>query len=708
MREHYKLYIDPKAYSDERVVLGRNDEINRLVNYLQNKRGSAVLVAGNRGSGKTSLIEAALKKLKALRYLDDSKGIGRGFRYFRSFTRTRMVTLSVPLLPVKLAPEKSTRDYVLSWIAQSLFAEFRNQSLIKRLTMPLLYGRKLRAVQKPLMYKSITKKRSGGIGLKQKSFNMEGKGQVELEINLEYADLELSLKYFLERYAKKILFVFVFDELDKYEIKNKDGANEGKELRAHEYILELKNLFTESKAKFIFTSTEDYYREAGVDTDDFDADKPATDTNIFLLNLFTNTMLITQLSPRGYMEMFQSLFIDKADSLDEQSKDVYETLALATLSLTDCYPFQAKKLISNLAVVESDGVRTYIDLVSVLEQLNADSYMIATLTRVIIEIYEESEDEKNIFLNRYLWLSMKKVVWVLQNYIDIEVNKSNLFALVFYGMDFETDAAKKAYMVSEFNPYTDIDILPEENAWEVQIANSGPRMKSHIAEAVDRLIWVLDALELIKVHDDANSISMIMLNMGYGEIPQGDIQDLINAADSRQHRLTRRRNKLSQEFDKHEQSLRSGIEKPRILTAPSEDARAGSGVEFTTGWELQSRVKLENTMLTTAISQLSHFPDDDILSSVVSKFPALGHQRENHLLVLSRGNKILKIHYKPTKAYIRNFINSDKGKLVAINAVGDRPDNRVRIKYIDFDFGDFSDYKQQKQALAKYITDYFS
>lgn len=682
----HEIVLNDKAWEPLGLFVGRRNELNRLEWILKSGQGSVTLIAGNRGSGKTTLIHAAAKavrKMKARMRRSSLKRLG----IFLWWAREDVVFVTIPLLPTNIE-NSEMRDTILRLIVKAVVSDWRSKNIYQKALLPWRYGYNIRKLDNLLRYKRIL--HTTQVGIQYKKVNAQRES--EYEVDLTYADIELELGAFLKKFSKWVDFTIVFDELDKYEGRDKQLPP----IKPHDYIRELKNLFTLSHAKFIFTSSEDYYHEI-----DETASENALQLHDYKFSLFAHKILIDRLDPIDFSTYFNSLVTNVDEELLLSAQiEPYQKLKYATMWLSELYPFSAKRILANMANTQDGGIGT-IDLSMVDNDIGTFGGDIAGLQYIINHVYANHKLGKDSYFNQVLYRALQKVIQTFYSGREMKVNKSNLYGLLFSDFVNESRINYKAFLETEFyasgfGPQLDADVP----FWVRKIENMRPSQRQILNDAITELVTLLDSLGLLHVEQDETSISFVSLDYQSHEYAIEELESIIDGVERDNRQLVSRREMLSRQIEAAARNAGLRVKQTELLTR-NHNGQTASGMPFTAGWELPTLVSAENDMLELRQRELYDRATQKLKAAIESKY------RKHYIgeSIYRFGKDKYAILARATEHEIREVMGDESIKKVICINTSAKIKNKFRLKYFSFQTRTLSDYSKLEADINTYIAD---
>lgn len=469
---------------------GRGRERQRLQTALENKRGGTILIAGDRGSGKTSLVNDVLSVKKIQR---------KKYSPFK-LTRDYFVQADLPFIPkhVFSTPpansddDKTRKEYelradvtslVLRALAQTLVSENEQRrrsklDIRRKWFRPLGYNRELKELDRLTRYVAIKETRSRSLSSPQKTIYSQAY-QRESELDLSDTIIEVRLRKLLQTYSKSMSFVFVFDELDKEENKNV----------AIKLATYLKNLFTQCGAHFIFITSEETYGYI----ENRSVQQPYSEAH----TLFTEKILLNQLALKPFDRLFTDAFttVTLRDIYAEDGIPAF-TLSLAWKSKN--HPFDAISTFKR-ALNHNDG-RQALDLKELRDEIGEETWIInAGLQLIIDHLIEKLRETGDDYYNRYLYKALRVAAENISTSPELLINTSNMLSALYQAKEFNNNAEEiNQKDAMDFNaPPKTVGSKDTFNDWRKNLYALGSYKARRIEEAIMELLWLIDRAQAI-------------------------------------------------------------------------------------------------------------------------------------------------------------------------------------------------------------------
>lgn len=291
----YDIRIDNSKMKQRISIdeVARDKEIARLLRFFNNTYGGILLLGGDRGSGKTKLIEMAIKKYQHGSRAEAGDSVVNFFTNPRRLTRSKLVKVNIPLIILDKKEQKNIQEVYRSLMMRAMLigleADLQGRHIMW-LDLPKRWFRSIGYVQKVYslkpyaryltLSKTTSKALNGPSGLPiapalQSAFSAE--------IDLTDSTIEIKLRELLSQYSKIHDFIFIFDELDKLP----------EDIRLESIVLYLKNLFSETGVHAIFVSSEQDLKRV-VEKSSPDHQPPKEESTLFADLVLLNNMNIDE------------------------------------------------------------------------------------------------------------------------------------------------------------------------------------------------------------------------------------------------------------------------------------------------------------------------------------------------------------------------------------------------------------------------------
>lgn len=666
-----------------RKFFGRSSESSKLIGILKDQQGNTTLISGDRGSGKTTLINRSIDKFISLRSEEKRHRFG-GLGILWSWTNINVIKCEVPLLPNNIKTDR-IRETVLRLIVQTLVSEYKSKKIHEKLKLPLTYYRKLKEIENLLLYKRVIKKNEARLSLAKNNSITLG-GSTEYELDLAYTDVELLLKSFFLRFSSYIDFIIVFDELDKYEDTDSDLKVI---IKPHEYIKELKNLFTLTNANFIFTSTENYYQEL-----DEKSKNNILELNNYKFSLFTHKILINHLEPSDFRQYFNYLF--QYPENPRLNESLYLQLLYSTMWISNLYPSAAKKLLSDISYNESDG-SSYVNLDTLSKDLAPYGNNIAGIEYIITEVYSKFAKTNNEYFNRFLYKSLKQIAQLIYSGRSLKFYDDNYFSLIYTDVRFLTAVQREDFLNTHFSPHSRPMLASSEKGWEYHLLQKDVVFKSTINSAIARIIWYFDAVGLIKASLDSNIKKTIQLTYIDTDLSLNKVLTSYRKSRSSYENLMRDIEKLHKTYTQRIKNTK--IDKNHLKTI--------NFIEKNQPWSLMSLARDVHADILKEYDNLRNRISYKILRDIQRVYPSESTRVEDDVLYLELGDKKFKVLVSADNESIKKAISEDKEKIICVNPTTPVDTslikNSVRLKYFYFETESLSDYSTVIQEIQAYL-----
>lgn len=438
----------------------RRQEQDRVVNFLRDQSGGSIIIAGDRGSGKTTLVEESMA--------EHYKETRRTFR--RPWFHNQIV-LRVPL--ILHIPSEGTskgvdyqaqyRSLLLRTIARSMESELLDRRL-HWLDLPMRWFRSIgyvQAVQRltPLVNSTSIEKSLVANGALSSKSHVGVSRAISYAIDISDAVIEMRLRDVLHTHSRQNNIIIVIDELDKLEDNN---------IKPEEIIKLLKNLFSETGVHAIFISNEPTINRI--------LSKIASEPFCAEHTLFKDKILLNQYSP-SELEIHLSDFLKGLDNNDKRQ-------AIGAISLMSrLMPFDVTQLIRRLDF----EVKDMRILDKLQQELGSFSYLYESPLHLFVNhVYSQYSPERSQLHNRVLYRSLLEAANNLFNQEVSFINWEDPFSIFYTSNLFHTPESEEHEKGSSYSSTEAPEIIKKH------INTLNPVERSNVSSAVLRLIALLD------------------------------------------------------------------------------------------------------------------------------------------------------------------------------------------------------------------------
>lgn len=456
-----------KSKAEISEFVGREQQLVRLARFLENGDGGAVLIAGDRGSGKTSLVNEAIGRADHKRGFTD--------RVLRRHTRSKQIVVQIPLIIAP--PEKSTEgsaataSYYRSMLMRSITRGLESDLLTRRykwLDLPKRWYRSIGYIQALhrllpyAKYTSLTKNWGQKLSITKSPFSAGVDVATAAELEISDTVLEMNLRHLFNTHSNDHEFILIIDELDKL-----DKA--GGKVNVEDIALLLKNLFNETGVHAFFISDEPTLGRI----------TKAVKLNPFCEEhtLFKDMLLLNQMLPDEFDQMIRPF----VRGLDAKKKLKYT----ASLSLlTRMMPYEVRKF--ELQHGRDTGKLEEIQRI----QLGSYDYLYRTTMQVYINhVYREFYGRHGYYYDRVLYKALTEAG---NNILDTRARyvHSNDYTTILYPTSlFPDDTSERNFKNSQPLDKTNLAETPSI-IMLVEELNSDEQ--SSMSFAIGKLIALLD------------------------------------------------------------------------------------------------------------------------------------------------------------------------------------------------------------------------
>jgi GTPase SAR1 family protein len=467
------------------LFFGREKELARLSRFLSDTSGGAILVAGDRGAGKTSLVSEAIKRRT------------REHQGWRRYTFSKTVVVNVPLIITgEGIADKSNyyRSLIMRTIVRALESDLLERKnskvdLPQRWFRSIGYMQNLRRLKPYTKFISLNQKVAQNIalGFSEQSGGAKAGIQRALsgEVDISDASLEIKLRNLLREYSKIHSFIIVLDELDKLPY---DKNPIGLELIA----IFLKNLFTETNIHVIFISDEPPLGRitATIARDPFSAEK----------TLFKALMLLNELMPNDYAEFFKTKFAPHINP-DDQEQVKYALASYTNKSPSELNKFLLENGTSNTAEVLKESMGEYEYLFNGAMQVFID------------EVYTKMSSKYDAYFSRTLYKALTIAGEIILQ-LDVDYINWNDFNTLFWTTDKFADKTEEADLKrARYTSISELKTLSNDQIPEIvlRLTELSSDKRRHISNALGYLLYLLDKRGFISLERATDRVELIRL-----------------------------------------------------------------------------------------------------------------------------------------------------------------------------------------------------
>ncbi|MDB5179428.1 MAG: hypothetical protein JWN12_60 [Candidatus Saccharibacteria bacterium] len=459
-----------KSHKNDIVV--RTQEQERVQRFLLSEQGGSLLLGGDRGSGKTTLVRASVQAAEQER-LDRMSPFSRVLSRLRRLTKSPYIFISIPLIVIDVSAVEGTepdqsrlndsyrsllmRAMLMGMEADLLRRYYSWLDLPQRWFRSIGYFQRITSLRSYSHYTKQTKTVTRALAVPASLMNSPAlQDALSAEVDLSDSGLEMKLRDLLTQYSKLHRFVFVFDELDKLPAS----------IKLESLVLHLKNLFAETGVHAIFITDELALRRV---MNQALAIPPSELTTLFVDHVLLNNMSRDEFE-ETVLKKVVNLPADKAGEL------------IAALSLrTRRSPYELSKFLirngaeySNLiAQLKSELGKKRFENLSVMQRL----------TDSVVEIYTNEHNDP--YYRRILQTALEEVGTIIvggsSKYVDQEVpstifyttesfNEEGLTPEAVFERELEFKHSRKNSPAERPQIVDTISNLPEDQSVSVKLA----------------------------------------------------------------------------------------------------------------------------------------------------------------------------------------------------------------------------------------------
>jgi len=567
------------------------------------------------------------------------------------------------------------------------------------------YFFRLKRLERTLKYSKITRKSNGGIDVNRWNTKLALGIVHEYELDLTYIDIELLLREFFKTFSRHMDFYVIFDELDKFEAKAETETKTKDETKStqtstelkkpHELVRELKNLFTTSNAKFIFTSTGEYYQEISEVEQD-----PQLGPLNYKYSIFSHKILIGHFEPNAFNSYLDYL-LKPYEELTAIQQEPYEILKYKLMWITDLYPLATKKKLFEVSQSRDDGTM-YVDLVNIETSLLIQGENVDSLMYVLIQTYNDFTSDNDAYYNRTLYKSLKHVANLVLSRKKITFRKANAFSLILHDVTFSDDNQRKKFFLSDYPQYLSPNINETTDAWIQQLMRRDSVFKQSINKAVITFVAYLDIADLIDVTQSTSDVASVTFIQSTGSTNFIDTETLMTFPLDEIKKREKRQDQLVRSIMRRANNTNIKIKLPENL-AVKHDLRVKDMLSL--GWNLFSILTTEQDILTEQEAILENKIASKIMSSIEDKFIDFvdPSKRRNEYIFTKDGNRyqiLMNPHQEGIKYASRR---KDITHVICINPkVHERLRKTKKVSYFKFK-ANMSDYDEVMRSINNYL-----
>ena len=464
-------------------LIRRESELKRLNDFLSNSKGGSILLAGDRGSGKTTLVNLAITKFR-----ENQKP-----KFLRRLFLDNQIVLYIPLIIQSFDPNNKSkqeelpyRRLLLRTIARSMESELLTRRYSK-LDLPMRWFRSIGYIQSVRKLKPLVDSTNLVRELSSKgSLKSLGSISYNWQQNIDISDavIEMKLRGIFTTYSKSNSIIIVIDELDKLEDMG---------FKPESIALLLKNLFNDTGVHVIFISNEPTINrvQQRIKQEPFCAEH----------TLFRDIILLNHLHPSEMVNIIN----EEIQNLSKADK----RQAIASMSLiSQLMPYNISLLRQKLGI---DGENI---LSKLQNELGDYRYLYeSTIHLFINHLYEKYSKNYDQYHNRILYKALTEAGNNLFNreirYINWETIDSIFYTSnIFINLQNELMVKDKGEYEGQIEDWPDICI---------QLQTLNDHEQKHILNAVEELVAVLDRAGYLDMEFDSGYPTMLNFKAFMGD-----------------------------------------------------------------------------------------------------------------------------------------------------------------------------------------------
>lgn len=479
---------------DTESFFGREPELSRLATFLSNEQGGTLLVSGERGAGKSTLVGYAIERIKKLKGLKRLSPL--------RLTRSKTVFVELPYLPKHLGEsdekqEAKLTSLILKALVQTLVTENDTRihpkiDIRRSWFRPIGYTTDLNKLDKLTRFTEIIEQSRFSFGVKSPKVLAGGSRGFSYNHDLSDTILEVRLRKLLYTYSKQLKLIFVFDELDKLE--EQQGA---KGLTVESFVHYLKNLFTHSGGYFIFVTTDETYLKLEKDI----KQKPYGVGH----TLFTEKFLLNNLDPKEFQKWIRELF-----ELTNSPWIEFEELCYSLAWHTRQHPFDTLNVLRKAQVHGSD--KAFIDEEILKNLLDPLTWTYHSAMQVFVDyVFCKYRDANDNFFNKMLYMAIRTAAQYIIDDSAPLFNRNNALTLIFTEEDFDSKV-HEADMKREANQNAILELIGRLQDWRVNIGLLSGNQRERLEVAITELVFTLNregSLRTTPYGDDGTATALL-------------------------------------------------------------------------------------------------------------------------------------------------------------------------------------------------------
>ena len=471
-------------HKNSEKLIRRESELKRLNDFLSNSKGGSILIAGDRGSGKTTLVNLAITKFR-----ENQKP-----KFLRRLFLDNQIVLYIPLIIQSFDPNNKSkqeelpyRRLLLRTIARSMESELLTRRYSK-LDLPMRWFRSIGYMQSVRKLKPLVNSTNLVRELSSKgSLKSLGSISYNWQQNIDISDavIEMKLRGIFTTYSKSNSIIIVIDELDKLEDMG---------FKPESIALLLKNLFNDTGVHVIFISNEPTINrvQQRIKQEPFCAEH----------TLFRDIILLNHLHPSEMVKLINK----EIHNLPEEDN---KRQAIASMSLiSQLMPYNISLLRQKLGI---DGENILSKLQNELGDYRY--FYESTMHLFINHLYEKHSKNYDQYHNRILY---KALTEASNNLFNREIRYINWEAIdsIFYTSNIFIDSHDELIVKDKGEYEGQIEDWPDIC---IQLQTLNDHEQKHILNAVEELVAVLDRAGYLDMEFDLEYPMMLKFKSFMGD-----------------------------------------------------------------------------------------------------------------------------------------------------------------------------------------------